>query len=88
MNIKRWGWLLVAPLISNNTYYITWPGQDKPIISYGTDRLEALVYSGVTVWTEAEWSHSRTHGEFKPCACDDPALNTKQLQYKGCLCRE
>jgi hypothetical protein len=30
-----------------------------PLISYGRDRIDALVKSGVTVWTEKEWLEMR-----------------------------
>lgn len=30
----------------------------EPIICFGTDRLDALKHSGITVWSEEEWKAS------------------------------
>ena len=48
-------------------FYITAPWIcDNPLISYGNDRLEAVVNSGITVWTEEEWKEFEKVKEDKP----------------------
>ena len=53
------GFFMGAEARGHYKFYITapWIGDGhSPVVSYGGDRLEALANSGVTVWTEAEWT--------------------------------
>jgi hypothetical protein len=37
----------------------------EPLVSYGADRVEAILNSGITVWSEEEWKRIEPLKEFK-----------------------
>ena len=70
--------------LKQKKYYITGLFHDKqhndctvpPIVSYGTSRLDALVNTRCTVWTEDEWLAGPSKDGFPPTWC--PGVQSKE----------
>jgi hypothetical protein len=58
----------IASARNNQKFYITAPwinDQKSPVVSFGDSRMQALANSGITVWTEEEWTAQKWDKEFK-----------------------